>query len=60
MEMHLVHWKESYGSLSSAVNYPDGVAVLGFLFEIHPLGFDNHYFSEIINSLKHIKEIGRF
>ena len=59
MEMHLVHWKKSYGSLSSAVNQPDGLAVLGFLFEIHPLGFDNLFFAEIINSLKHIKEAGK-
>ena len=39
MEMHLVHWKTSYGTFASAKTHPDGLAVLAVLFEAD---HDNH------------------
>ncbi|KAF4516894.1 hypothetical protein B566_EDAN011239 [Ephemera danica] len=34
MEMHAVHYKTDYGSPSNALKYPDGLAVVGFLFQM--------------------------
>lgn len=34
LQMHLVHIKEQYRSLSRAVSDPAGVAVLGFFFQV--------------------------
>ena len=35
-EVHLVHYKSDYESLSFAKTQPDGLTVLGFFFEIEP------------------------
>ena len=32
MEMHLVHWKLSYGYMQKAVHKRDGLAVISILF----------------------------
>lgn len=32
-EVHLVHYKEEYGSIGVAAGNPDGLAVLGFFLE---------------------------
>ena len=53
-EVHLVHYKSDYGSLSSAKTQPDGLAVLGFFFEIksqHKL--NNAIFDYLQNVLDH-------
>ncbi|KAK2151080.1 hypothetical protein LSH36_376g03052 [Paralvinella palmiformis] len=34
LEMHLVHYDSKYEDLSEAVQHPDGIAVVGVLFEI--------------------------
>ncbi|KAM7399113.1 hypothetical protein PAMP_018405 [Pampus punctatissimus] len=52
MEMHIVHIKEEYDSLSEAVKDPAGVAVLGFLFQ--ESNSANKKFDPLINALKYI------
>ncbi|XP_011304952.1 carbonic anhydrase 2 [Fopius arisanus] len=34
LEMHMVHWKRTYGSFNEALRHPDGLAVIGLFFEI--------------------------
>ena len=35
-EMHMVHFKTSYGTIGNALNFDDGVAVVGILIKIQP------------------------
>jgi hypothetical protein len=35
MEMHLVHFKKSYGSQEEALKHEDGLAVVSFLFKVY-------------------------
>jgi hypothetical protein len=35
-ELHLVHFNTKYGDLNSAVDKPDGLAVLGILLKVQP------------------------
>jgi hypothetical protein len=35
MEMHLVHYRKTYGSQDEALKYDDGLAVVSFLFQVH-------------------------
>jgi len=35
MEMHLVHYKESYGSYDEAMNKPDGVVIIGAVYRVN-------------------------
>merc|ERR1712002_363700 len=34
MELHLVHYKKAYGSLTDSISKSDGLAVLGIMFEL--------------------------
>ena len=34
MELHVVSYKQKYGSLENALNHSDGIAVLAFFFKI--------------------------
>lgn len=34
MEMHIVHRNKAYSNLSHALNYEDGLAVLGIFFQV--------------------------
>jgi hypothetical protein len=34
LEIHLVHWKTSYGTVIDAKGHPDGLAVLSVLFQV--------------------------
>lgn len=34
MELHVVFYKKNYGSMNEAVNFPDGLAVLAYFFEV--------------------------
>ncbi|XP_051165832.1 carbonic anhydrase 2-like [Leptopilina boulardi] len=34
LELHLVHYKRGYGSVKEAVNYKDGLVVIGIIFQI--------------------------
>ncbi|XP_060928524.1 carbonic anhydrase 4b [Limanda limanda] len=54
MEMHIVHIKEKYVSLSEAVTDRTGVAVLGFFFQESE--FVNKKFGPIIKALKYIQQ----
>ncbi|KAH3885053.1 hypothetical protein DPMN_009041 [Dreissena polymorpha] len=52
MEMHIVHYNKKYGNFSSSVGKLDGLAVLGFFFEI---GRFNEHFQEIIDHFGEIQ-----
>ena len=54
MELHLVHYKTAYGTIANAVSKPDGLAVLGVMFEISQT--DNPAFTPLVNALKEISE----
>ncbi|XP_036936994.1 carbonic anhydrase 4b [Acanthopagrus latus] len=54
MEMHIVHIKEGYNSLSEAVRDRTGVAVLGFFFQESKSA--NKKFDPLINALKYITQ----
>ncbi|XP_059142586.1 LOW QUALITY PROTEIN: carbonic anhydrase 14-like [Physella acuta] len=54
MELHIVHYKKSLGSLAAAATQFQGLAVLGFLFEVS--SGDNVLFNNITNYLKSIKD----
>ena len=34
MEIHLVHWNNKYGDVGTALGKSDGLAVLGFFYEV--------------------------
>lgn len=58
MEIHLVHWKEDYESFNAALNFSDGVAVLGVFVEatsdsslsIPEIANLTEYFDDILNA----------
>jgi len=52
MEMHIVHYNKKYGSLGASVTQADGLAVLGFMFEIS--GTDNNNLTYITGKLQDI------
>ncbi|XP_072249196.1 carbonic anhydrase 4b [Leuresthes tenuis] len=52
MEMHIVHIKEEYGSLSQALKDRTGVAVLGFFFEESESA--NKKYAPLIDALKDV------
>ncbi|XP_060901701.1 carbonic anhydrase 4b [Labrus mixtus] len=52
MEMHIVHIKEEYSSVSQALRDPTGVAVLGFFFQESESA--NKIFDPLVNALKYI------
>ncbi|KAK2847472.1 hypothetical protein Q5P01_010471 [Channa striata] len=54
MEMHIVHIKDEYDTLSQAVGDPSGVAVLGFFFQEGTSA--NKKFDPLINALKNITQ----
>ncbi|CAC5405230.1 CA [Mytilus coruscus] len=55
MEMHVVMHSDRFSSVSDAMNTTNGLAVLGFLFDI---GKHNHNFDEIIDHLHSIEHRG--
>ena len=34
MEVHLVHWNKKYGTVAEALKHSDGLAVIGFMYEV--------------------------
>ncbi|KAK4325794.1 hypothetical protein Pmani_003638, partial [Petrolisthes manimaculis] len=58
MELHLVHYKASYGSLGEAVRRRDGLAVLGVMLEVSET--DNPALTPIANALKMVNDSGMF
>uniref|UniRef100_A0A665TSA7 Carbonic anhydrase n=1 Tax=Echeneis naucrates TaxID=173247 RepID=A0A665TSA7_ECHNA len=53
MELHIVHMKEQYTDLTTALSDSEGVAVLGFFYEKSHSG--NRKYDPMINALKSIK-----
>ncbi|XP_023273968.1 carbonic anhydrase 4 [Seriola lalandi dorsalis] len=53
MELHIVHMKQDYTDLTTALSDPEGVAVLGFFYERSNSG--NRKYEPIINALQKIK-----
>lgn len=51
IELHMVHYKASYGSLGEAVKYGDGLAVLGVMMEV---GDENDALAPIIKGLSDV------
>jgi carbonic anhydrase len=49
MELHVVHYNTAYGNLRDAVNKTDGLAVLGFMYEL--ADEHNSNYSAIVNNL---------
>jgi len=54
VEMHLVHFNKKYGSLESAANKADGLAVAAFFIKVS--GRDNKGYSRVIKNLYTIKD----
>nr|BAU71500.1 putative two domain conserved membrane-associated carbonic anhydrase [Phreagena okutanii] len=50
LELHVVHFKESYGTVSEAVKHDDGLAVLGFFFTTNDAE-ENENLKPLIDSL---------
>ncbi|XP_033322429.2 carbonic anhydrase 1 isoform X3 [Megalopta genalis] len=55
MELHAVFWKQSYGSLSNAMKYRDGLAVLAFLYQA--TDEPNPNFEAIVSQLPEIATV---
>jgi len=53
MELHLVHFKAAYGDIKTAIGKPDGLAVLGVMFEISRT--DNPSFTPLVNALTRVQ-----
>uniref|UniRef100_A0A182IYA9 carbonic anhydrase n=1 Tax=Anopheles atroparvus TaxID=41427 RepID=A0A182IYA9_ANOAO len=54
MELHIVFFKQDYQNARTALNYPDGLTVLAFFFEIAP--DDNPMYGEFIELLGNVTE----
>lgn len=52
MEIHFVHYKTSLGDLTAAAGIPNGLAVLGFMFELS--GSDNSDLDFFIDRVKNV------
>ncbi|XP_043289329.1 carbonic anhydrase 2-like [Venturia canescens] len=55
MELHVVFYKKSYGSMGAAVHNPDGLAVLAYFFEASE--DDNPTYESIVKSLPSIENL---
>ncbi|KAL3856815.1 hypothetical protein ACJMK2_011531 [Sinanodonta woodiana] len=56
MEMHIVHYKLEYGSIIEALKWPDGLAVLGFMFKVRP--FPNIFYEKFLKKLSAVQYSG--
>ena len=56
MELHIVSANTKYPSVSTALEHPDGLAVLGFWFQIS--GTNNTALDPIISNLRHVRDPG--
>ncbi|XP_063974639.1 carbonic anhydrase 2-like [Diachasmimorpha longicaudata] len=54
LEMHMVHWKRSYGSFEQALRHSDGLAVVGVFFEIDN---DRNRVAPLNMIFDHIREV---
>lgn len=53
LEVHLVHFASDYGNLQSALQHPDGLAVLAVLYELSP--DDDVKFQPLISVIKNVE-----
>lgn len=53
-ECHLVHYNSKYQSIEAAVGHPDGLAVVGFLFEA--VDAPNPRFDTLVEGIEGIKK----
>ncbi|XP_056181551.1 carbonic anhydrase 9-like isoform X3 [Falco biarmicus] len=56
-EIHVVHYNTKYDSVTEAMVYPDGLAVLGAFLEVGPR--ENPYYQEILQHLHKIQTEGK-
>ena len=54
MELQFVTYNSKYKSFDEAIQYPDGLAVLGVLFELSP--YDNPSLNPILNAIHAIQK----
>ncbi|XP_043681429.1 carbonic anhydrase 2-like isoform X1 [Vespula pensylvanica] len=57
MEMHIIHRNAAYPNLSHALNYQDGISVLGIFFQLQEQ--DNESLNPILNILSDIKWVNK-
>lgn len=61
MEVHIVHYKQEYGSFENALTYSDGICVIGFFGEVTETSLVNVLFYDIIstnlNNIKNRKSV---
>ncbi|PSN32015.1 hypothetical protein C0J52_18083 [Blattella germanica] len=57
MEMHVIHRKQSYGSISEALGYSDGLAVLAFFFQLREK--DNPKLNPLVRHLSDVQMEGQ-
>lgn len=57
MEMHLVHKNKAYESLSEALNFENGLAVLGIFFQLQE--GDNEELQSVVNELLDVQDFGK-
>ncbi|KAH3863278.1 hypothetical protein DPMN_026259 [Dreissena polymorpha] len=48
--MHIVHYNKKYANFSSSIDKTDGLAVLGFFFEVI-----NNFLNQLMNRTMNIK-----
>uniref|UniRef100_A0A3P9NPT1 Carbonic anhydrase n=1 Tax=Poecilia reticulata TaxID=8081 RepID=A0A3P9NPT1_POERE len=58
MELHIVHMKSSYADLTTALRDPNGVAVLGFFYEVSKS--PNRMYDTIINGVQSVASKSSF
>ncbi|RUS83902.1 hypothetical protein EGW08_008316, partial [Elysia chlorotica] len=56
MELHIVHYNTKYASLGEALDKADGLAVLGFMFEVSTE--NNSAYAGLVSSLAEIQASG--
>merc|ERR1712002_46773 len=54
LEVHLVHWNKKYADVGEALGQSDGLAVLGFMFNVSDS--DNSAYAPIITALPNVKD----
>jgi len=54
IELHVIHWNTKYNNFTEALGYSDGLAVLGFFYEISTA--DNTQLDPITEKLEEVKE----
>ena len=56
MEIHLVHYNTKYDGVGDALAYTDGLAVIGFFFELQDS--DNQNYDDLVKKLRDVRSYG--